>query len=213
MKQEWRKAEKGLYLPGESPETLRVPPMKYFAIRGKGNPNTPAFSDRVSALFTLAYSVRMMPKSGFVPEGYEEYTVYPLEGVWDLAEEGREAGGLDKDFLVYTLMIRQPSFVTEDVAARALAAASKKKPALPLGEAEFITWEDGLSVQMLHRGSFDSEAASFDRMDGYLAGQGLRRRSRTHREIYLSDFTKTRPEDLKTTLRVFVEPDKEGERL
>lgn len=212
MKHEWRKAEKGLYLPGETPELVRVPPMKFFAIRGSGNPNTPEFADKISALFTLAYSVRMMPKSGFTPDGYEEYAVYPLEGVWDLAPVGRTQDGFSKDQLVYTIMIRQPEFVTASVAARAMENASKKKGLPALGEAEFLTWEDGLCVQMMHRGSFDDEAKSFARMEESLESQGLRRSNRTHREIYLSDFNKTRPEDLKTVLRIFVEP-KEGGSL
>lgn len=210
MKHEWRKAEKGLYLPGETPELVQVPPMKFFAIRGSGNPNTPEFADRISALFTLAYSVRMMPKSGFTPEGYEEYAVYPLEGVWDLDPEGRAREGFSKDRLVYTIMIRQPAFVTESVAARAMESAAKKKGLPALAEAEFLTWEDGLCVQMMHRGSFDDEARSFARMDDALEGMGMRRLNLTHREIYLSDFNKTRPEDLKTVLRIFVGPREGG---
>jgi len=30
-----------------------------------------------------------MPKKGMTPEGYYEYTVFPIEGFWDLDEEGR----------------------------------------------------------------------------------------------------------------------------
>lgn len=44
-----------------------------------------------------------------------EYTVYPLEGVWDLTEEGRQSQVLNKDELLYTIMIRQPEFVTTEV--------------------------------------------------------------------------------------------------
>ena len=40
------------------------------------------------------------------------YTVYPLEALWDLTEKGKEFKTLDKDELLYTIMIRQPDFVT-----------------------------------------------------------------------------------------------------
>ena len=87
--------------------------MKYFTIEGKGNPNKEGFQTDVEALYSLSYAIRMMPKKGITPEGYVEYTVYPLEGIWDLDEEGRKLDYLDKDHLVYKLMIRQPDFVTE----------------------------------------------------------------------------------------------------
>ncbi|EEG78859.1 conserved hypothetical protein [Dethiobacter alkaliphilus AHT 1] len=56
----------------------------------------------------------MMPKKGITPPGYFEYTVYPLEGIWDLTEEGRTADTFDKSQLVYKIMIRHPDFVTDD---------------------------------------------------------------------------------------------------
>ncbi|WP_330678622.1 hypothetical protein [Romboutsia sp. 1001216sp1] len=62
----------------------------------------------------------MMHKSDNIPEGYFEYTVYPLEGLWDLKENGRGLEYLDKNELIYTLMIRQPSFVNDEVFNRAM---------------------------------------------------------------------------------------------
>jgi len=59
-------------------------------IEGKGNPNSADFSVRVEVLYSLAYAVRMMPKQGYTPESYFEYTVNPLEGLWDLTEKGRK---------------------------------------------------------------------------------------------------------------------------
>ncbi|WP_330617284.1 MULTISPECIES: hypothetical protein [unclassified Romboutsia] len=61
-----------------------------------------------------------MHKSDNIPEGYFEYTVYPLEGLWDLKENGRGLEYLDKNELIYTLMIRQPSFVNDEVFNRAM---------------------------------------------------------------------------------------------
>lgn len=90
MKYEWRKQEKILYLPKQRPELVTVPEQKFFMIKGKGNPNGEEFAEKIGALYSLAYAVRMMPKQGFTPEGYFEYTVYPLEGIWDLSEEGRK---------------------------------------------------------------------------------------------------------------------------
>jgi hypothetical protein len=69
----------------------------------------------------------MMPKKGVTPEGYFEYTVFPLEGVWDLAEDASQAAVLDKDKLIYTIMIRQPDFVTESLASEVIDTVKQKK--------------------------------------------------------------------------------------
>ena len=205
MKQEWRKNEKNLYLPGQQPELLMVPRMKFFMIKGQGNPNGEDFSRRVEMLYSLAYTVRMMPKKGVTPDGYEEYTVYPLEGIWDLAEAGRQQKKLNKEELLYTLMIRQPDFVTPEVAALTMDMAGKKNPHPLLGDIVFDPWEDGLSVQMLHVGSYDDEPASFSRMQAFIDQHNLQRTSFSHREIYLSDPRKVEPAKLKTVLRVQVQ--------
>ncbi len=204
MKIEWKKTEKQLYLPGSNPVTLTIPKMKYFSITGVGNPNHVAFAEKISVLYGMAYAIRMMPKWGESPEGYQEYTVYPLEGIWDLTIQGRQSEALDKDQLVYKIMIRQPDFVTATIAALARERVSKKNPSPLLDQVVFEEMEDGLCVQMMHTGTFDSEPLSFARMDAYLEAEGLVRKSKIHKEIYLSDFQKTKPEALKTVLRYFV---------
>src|SRR5690554_6218431 len=96
LKHEWRKHEKQLYIPKQKPELVNVPEHKFFMIKGKGNPNSDEFAERIKVLYPLAYAIRMMPKQGYIPEGYFEYTVYPMEGLWDLTERGRRLDTLDK---------------------------------------------------------------------------------------------------------------------
>ena len=103
MKHEWRKAEKELYLPPTSPVLIEVPKQRFFAIQGKGDPNAEDFGKRIEVLYALSYAIRMMPKNGFTPPGYYEYTVYPLEAVWSLTEKGQKLEKLDKNELLYTI--------------------------------------------------------------------------------------------------------------
>lgn len=201
MKHEWKKNEKDLYLPKEKPALIRVPKQKFFAIDGKGNPNDDEFSEKVEVLYSLAYAVRMMPKKGFTPDGYFEYTVYPLEGIWDLTEEGKKSDTLNKDELLYTIMIRQPYFVTEEVAEKAFGNVRKKKDHKFIDSVKFIEMEDGLSVQILHVGPYDNEPESFEKMKEFMIKNDLVRTSMRHREIYLSDARKTEHSKLKTVLR------------
>jgi len=204
MKYEWKKHEKALYLPKAVPAPVTVPEHAFFMIRGEGNGE--AFLEAIGVLYALSYAVKMLPKKGDAPEGYYEYAVFPLEGVWDTAEPMLPGEALNKDALRYTLMIRQPDFVTDELAERILAATSRKKPHPLYASASFGHWNDGLCVQMLHVGPYDGEPVSFNMMQAYCAEHGLRRASDSHREIYLSDARKTDPARLKTVLRFGVEP-------
>jgi hypothetical protein len=203
MKHEWKKQEKELYLPGTKPVLINVPEQKFIMLSGQGNPNGEEFAERLGVLYPIAYAIRMMPKQGYTPEGYYEYTVYPLEGVWDLTEEGRKASHskILKDELVYTIMIRQPEFVTQDVFDRALESVRKKKPHPLLDEVTFGTMEDGLSVQMMHIGPYDEEERSFAQMKQFIKDNHLAITTLVHREIYISDARKTAASKLKTVLR------------
>ncbi len=207
MENKWRKLEKALYLPMAKPELVTVPNFKFFTLRGQGNPNSEAFQKSIEALYALSYCIRMMPKNGVVPVGYFEYTVYPLEGIWDLTvvDKGQITGAIDKDALVYTIMIRQPDFVTEELALQALQIVKRKKPSLALDQVAFQSINDGKCVQMLHEGPFETESETFDLMKAFCKVNNLKIKTLAHREIYLSDFRKTESSKLKTVLRYSVE--------
>lgn len=198
MKHEWKKHEKGLYAPKETPQLISVSKQKFFMIKGKGNPNDEDFSERIGVLYSLSYAVRMMPKNGFVPEGYFEYTVYPLEGVWEACDTS------DKSTFSYTIMMRQPDFVTEEVVNKAFEIANVKKPNPLLKEAYYGEIEEGLSVQVLHIGDYDDEPESFEKMIKFMNENNLKKIGETHREIYLSDARKVERNKLKTILRYMV---------
>jgi len=157
-------------------------------------------------LYSLSYAIKMSTKQGFAPENYEEYTVFPLEGVWDIDEEAKKNynGTLDKNALVFKLMMRQPDFVTAGFAIETIERTKKKKPHPLLDKVKFDTIEDGLCVQMLHEGSYDSEPASFLKMKEFADGKKLERIGQSHREIYLSDARKVPADKLKTVLRFMV---------
>lgn len=201
MKYEWKKQDKNIYLPKNKPEVINLPPMKYFMLEGKGNPNSQSFSEAVEVLYSLSYGIKMMPKKGTTPEGYFEYTVFPLEGIWDLAVEARGLKELDKDSLIYTIMIRQPEFVTEELAQTVIEGTKQKKPHPLLDAVKFGTLEEGMCVQMLHVGPYANEAESFAIMENFSRENNLNRLSKIHKEIYITDPRRTAPEKLKTVLR------------
>jgi len=208
MKHEWKKSEKSFYFPNVKPEHIIVPNFNFYTIEGEGNPNDDKFAEYVGVLFSLSYAIKMGLKSAeVVPKNYDDYAVYPLEGVWDLKEEAKlnRNGKFDKNDLVFKLMIRQPAFVTSDFAADNIERTKTKKPHQLLDHVKFEMIEEGSCVQMLHMGSFDNEPQSFKLMEQFAEEQQLKRKSLTHREIYLSDARKTEPDRLRTILRFQVE--------
>ncbi|MEZ9592329.1 hypothetical protein BCS96_04860 [Vibrio breoganii] len=208
QKYEWRKSEKKLYLPKIKPEVVDVEEMQFITISGEGNPNSPAFTGYIEALYASAYAIKMTLKNlKSTPQGYVDYTVYPLEGVGDITDSAKESftGVINKDDLVFKLMIRQPDFVTAEFFSEMLELAKKKKTNPLLEQVLFESIAEGTSVQMMHIGPFDDEAGTFAIMEAFTEQQGLTRLSKSHREIYISDFRKVAPEKLKTTLRFSVE--------
>ena len=197
-KHEWKKHEKALYVPKQAPVQLEVPEFKYIVLEGVGNPNNEEFSDAIGVLYSVSYGIRMLPKKGITPEGYFEYTVYPLEALWKQIEEKEE---FDKNNLQYRIMMRQPDFVTEELLAQVLEIVAKKKPHDRLTEVKLESIQDGDCVQALHVGSYDDEPATFAKLDEFCEINGMKRVNEWHREIYLSDARKTEPEKLKTVLR------------
>jgi len=203
MLHEWKKAEKKFYLPGTKPELIKIPAFSFFSVDGTGDPNDKSFAEYIGVLYSLSYAIKMSPKKGLVPDGYFEYSVYPLEGVWDISVEAKKnpSQKLDKSTLIFRLMIRQPDFVNHDFAAEIIELTKKKKPHPLLENVIFNSIEDGNCVQMMHLGSYDDEPVSFRKMEDFCNEKNLTRESKIHREIYLSDARRVSKEKLKTVLR------------
>jgi len=207
MKLDWKKQDKKYYLPKEEPELVHIPEFKFFSIRGQGNPNDDFFGNYIQVLYSLSYAIKMSPKSGLAPMDYFEYSVYPLEGIWDLKEDAKieTKSMFDKNDLEFNLMIRQPDFVNPDFANKIINIVKNKKPNNLLENVIFETITEGKCIQMLHVGPYDSEPASFKQMEEFAFKLGLIRPAHYHREIYLSDVRKVSPNKLKTVLRFKVQ--------
>ena len=201
MKYEWRKAEKSLYGVKASPKVVEVPQQSFIMLDGTGNPNLPGFTEEVSALYALAYAIKMDYKKSHTNQEIQDFTVYPLEGIWQQKEQGE----LVKEELIYTIMIAQPSFISKEMVKEALEKVKVKKPNAHYEKIRFETIKEGKCLTMLHLGSFDSEPLSFAKMDEFCKENFLNRRSLFHREIYLNNLNRTSPDKLKTILRYQVE--------
>ena len=201
---DFKKEYKEFYLPKNQPGIVTVPAMNYVAVRGCGDPNEEngAYQQAIGVLYAVAYTLKMSRKTDRRIAGFFEYVVPPLEGFW------QQAGGdtIDlsrKEDLQWISAIRLPDFVTEEDLAWAREQASKKKK-LDCSGAEFLTVDEGLCVQMMHLGPFDTEGESVARMEAFAREAGYEtdfESGRLHHEIYLSDARKVPAEKWKTVIR------------
>ncbi len=198
---DYKKTQKELYLPKTTPSVIDVPRMTFITVDGKGDPNTSdEYAIAVELLYGLSYSIKMSNKAIL------EYVVPPLEGFWSVDDDFKGGGAAinDKSKFIWTMMIRQPDFVTAEILEAAKAALAKKKPKLDISKAKLETITEGLCVQVMHIGSYDDEPATVEALDGfaiencYVIDIGD---TRHHHEIYISDPRKVAPEKLKTVLR------------
>lgn len=201
---DFKKEQKELYLPKSVPEIVEVPAMNYVAVRGKGDPNEPdgAYQQAIGILYSVSYTIKMSYKGSHKIDGFFEYVVPPLEGFW-WQDGGNGIDYSDKSGFHWISVIRLPDFVTREELAWAVQEAEKKKK-MDCSAAEFLPLQEGLCVQLMHTGSYDSEPESVAKMDRFLSENGYQNDfsdSRLHHEIYLSDPRKTLPEKQKTVIR------------
>ncbi len=204
MSFDFKKEYKEFYLPPAKPVIVIVPKANYIAVRGKGDPNdeSGAYQQAIGVLYAVAYTLKMSYKTDHRIEGFYDYVVPPLEGFW--WQEGIEGIDYrDKSTFCGSSVIRLPDFITQADFDWAVENASKKKK-IDCSNAEFLTIDEGLCVQIMHVGPYDNEPASVALMDKFLAENGYENditATRLHHEIYLSDARKVAPEKWKTVIR------------
>jgi len=195
---DFKKEAKHLYNPSAKQCVLvDVPAMNFLMLDGVGNPNnSPAFAAALETLYAVSYTLKFMVKKG---EQAIDYAVAPLEGLW-WTEKMAEFSIEHKENWQWTLMIRQPEFVTADLIATAKVAATKKQALPALSQLRFETYDEGVSAQIMHVGPFATEGPTIAKLHQFVAENGYIL-DRKHHEIYLSDLRRTAPEKMKTVIR------------
>ena len=201
---DYKKEYKEFYMPKNKPSIVEIPKMNYIAVRGKGNPNDEEgeYKKTIGLLYGIAFTIKMSYKGTHKIDGYFEYVVPPLEGLW--WQDGRV--GIDynqKEELNFISIIRLPDFVTKKDFDWAIEEATKKKKQ-DFSKVEFLTYDEGICVQCMHAGSYDNEPTTVEIMHKYMEENGYVldiTDKRFHHEIYLSDPRKCDVSKLKTVIR------------
>jgi len=195
-----KKEDRQLYSPSSKAFSLvEVPEQQFLVLEGQGDPNGPAYSQAVEALFAVAYGLKFLSKK----EPGIDYVVMPLEGLWWAENVGAfdpETG--DRDQWLWRAMIRQPDHITSEMVTAAInQAISKGKGGERVADLRLESFTEGLSVQVMHVGPFSEEGPTIQRLHEEFIPQNGLVENGVHHEIYLSDMRRTAPEGLKTILR------------
>ncbi len=207
---DFAKIYKELYAPKTNPSIIEVPRMQFIMIDGQGNPNDTdgEYKGAVELLYALSYTIKMNCIDYSDPDTFD-YVVLPLEGLWWL-EDSSDRDFSRKELYRWTSMIRQPDFITPEHFERSKQLVAKKKPRLDVTKARLDTYTEGLCLQCMHIGLYDTEPETIAKMDAFLSDIGRvnamdssssEGKVRRHHEIYLSNPMKTKPENRKTILR------------
>jgi len=201
---DYKKEYKEFYLPPRKPGIVDVPEMHFIAVRGQGDPNEAdgAYQEAMGLLYGIAYTIKMSRKGDHRIEDYFDYVVPPLEGFW-WQDSVQGVDYAHKEAFHWISLLRLPDFVTKQEFDWAVAEATRKKK-IDFSKAEYLTYHEGLCVQCMHIGPYDSEPATVQAMHAFAEKEGYAidiSDVRYHHEIYLSDARKVSPEKLKTVIR------------
>lgn len=175
-----------------------VPRMNFVMVDGHGDPNVaPAYQEAIEALYGVAYKLKFLSKR----ELGIDYVVPPLEGLWWAEDMAAYTSERDKSAWDWTMMIMQPAWVSAELMGKALSEVAEKKSLPGLDVLRFESFHEGLSLQILHVGSYEDEAPMLARMHHEFMPQHGYRPNGKHHEIYLSDPRRVLSEKLKTVLR------------
>jgi len=183
------------YVAPRSPALVATKPARYLAAAGSGDPNAPAFGEKVGALYAVAYTLKMARK-----RAGKDFKVAGLEGLWwGVGGKGwmiaRSRGGWR-----WKVLIRMPAFVTAREVSRAVKQLLARGKAKAVGRVKLERLAEGRCVQMLHVGPYVDEGPTMDAMLAFAKAKGLKFTGK-HHEIYLSDPRRVPPAKLRTILR------------
>jgi hypothetical protein len=192
-----RKDLKYLYSPSakEVAEVV-VPPMSFLMVDGEGPPGGEQYVAALGALYPLAYTLKFALKK----ERGLDFPVMALEGLW-WAEDMGAFASMDENAWIWTAMIMQPDFVTQDDFENARADVERKKGgSAALAAARLDCFDEGRCAQIMHIGPYSEEGPTIEKLHAFITERGGRLRGK-HHEIYLGDPRRAAPEKLKTVIR------------
>jgi hypothetical protein len=190
------------YNASKEPEVVDLKAASFLSITGKGDPSSAGFTIAIQALYATAYKLKFMHKTNG-----QDFVVPSLEALWWFDMD--KYSGLSmttapevvpRSEWEYQLLIRMPEFVQDEEVSLAREQAFRKKKLAEIEQVRFEQLHEGLCVQLLHVGPFSEEGESLKKLEAFMKANRLEHNGH-HHEVYLSNFNRTPPAQLRTILR------------
>ncbi|MDD3026501.1 MAG: GyrI-like domain-containing protein [Erysipelotrichaceae bacterium] len=179
-------------------DLVSIPAQNYIMVDGIGNPTNEEFRLKSEILRLVSREIKkQMAKDNIeIAYGY-------LEGMWD-TYDNEHFDVQRKSDIRFTLMMCQHPNVDESLLDRVKGVLldSTSNPYLLDVYVQEIPAND--SVQMLHKGTYNSEINTTKKIMEYITVENIKL-SGLHHEIYLNSAKRVKPECLKTIVRYEIE--------
>jgi hypothetical protein len=178
---------------------VTIPDRRCLAVDGTSEPGGAEFQAAMSALYRTAYSLHFLLRERGI-----DARIGPSEALWERRDGAASWAvgdvAFDPKAWSWTLLLGVPVEASDDDIASALAVARRKHPSPALAHLYVMTLREGVAVEALHVGPYDTEPDTIAKMHRTALDAGLRPNG-PHHEIYLGDPRRIDPQRLRTVLR------------
>jgi hypothetical protein len=178
---------------------VTIPDSRCLAVDGTSEPGGAEFQAAMSALYRTAYSLHFLLRERGI-----DARIGPSEALWERRDGAASWAvgdvAIDPKAWSWTLLLGVPVEASDDDIASALAVARRKHPSPALAHLYVMTLREGVAVEALHVGPYDTEPDTIAKMHRTALDGGLRPNG-PHHEIYLGDPRRIDPQRLRPVLR------------
>lgn len=178
---------------------VSIPDRRCLAVDGDATPGGTEFQAAMSALYRTAYALHFLLRERGI-----DARIGPSEALW-MRRDGTGSWAVGEVAFEpaawrWTLLIAVPTEASDDDIASAMAVARRKHPSPALARLYVMTLREGVTVEALHIGPYDTEPETIAKMHRAALDAGLLPNG-PHHEIYLGDPRRGDPQQLRTVLR------------
>jgi hypothetical protein len=176
---------------------VEVPSMNFIMIDGEGNPHSSNGNyNAVDVLTEVSYILNLISRKNL----QIDYPAMPVEILWWNETNPTVDSISDGDSLKWTAMIRQPDCITKDLFNKAVKQVEYKGYNGISDKIEYESFYEGLSVQIMDTGSYDTIFNSKSKINDFINNNSLIENGNYH-EIFISGLRKFKLENIKSILR------------
>jgi hypothetical protein len=187
-------ADSTYYSASTAPQLVEMRPVRVLALEGRGAPGGATHLGAIETLYAVMRRVQALADETL------PFRVPPLEGLW-WVDDVRPALEVPREEWRWQLLLRVPDEIASEWVDLARDHEGRRARGVQL-----TTLAEGLCVQALHRGPYETEPTTIAAMDALMEREGLTLNGR-HHEIYLTAVTEQlAPQEIETLLRHPVRP-------